>query len=105
MKSVLSVIGEAVGFIAICESFLIYFSQTRKRMLLFKLLSDSLWLVNFLCLGGYTGAVLNAVGICTVPKVSMLCCRRSETCLPLSASTKTIRALHDRSAFLHSCFG
>ena len=58
------IVGEIIGFIAIGESFLIYFSQTRQRMLLFKLLSDTLWLLNFLCIGGYTGALLNTVGIC-----------------------------------------
>lgn len=61
--SVLRLCGEIVGAVAIAEGFLIYFSKTKERMLICKFLSDFLWLVNLLCLGGWTGALLNAIAM------------------------------------------
>lgn len=55
--------GEVIGAIAIAESFFIYFVKTKKHMLLLKFISDFLWFVNLLCLGGWTGALLNAISM------------------------------------------
>ncbi len=57
----LKIIGEAVGFIALIESFFIYASLNRDTILKLKFVSDALGFINFLCLGGYTGAILNIV--------------------------------------------
>lgn len=60
----LKVIGECIGAAAIAEGFLIYFSKTRGRILAFKFISDLLWFFNMLCLGNFTGALLNIVAMC-----------------------------------------
>ena len=56
-------IGECIGIVAIIEGFLIYLSNKRERILIFKFISDGLWLCNQLCLGGYTGALLNFIAM------------------------------------------
>ncbi len=57
------VIGEIIGAIAVIEGFFIYYSSTRERMLICKFVSDTLWLFNYLLLGGYTGALLNLIAM------------------------------------------
>ena len=59
----LKIIGEVIGAIATVEGFFIYYSATRERILTFKFISDALWFINLICLGGYTGAALNLVGM------------------------------------------
>lgn len=56
-------LAQIIGAIAIAENALIYISNRRERILLFKFLSDALWLVNYLLMGGCTGAVLNGVAM------------------------------------------
>ncbi|MBQ8894820.1 MAG: YgjV family protein [Clostridia bacterium] len=59
----LKLIGEGIGLIAIIEGFMIYYSSTRERILLFKFISDALWFFNLVLLGGYTGALLNLIAM------------------------------------------
>lgn len=59
----LKIVGEIVGVIATVEGFFIYYNSTREKILTFKFISDALWLINLLCLGGYTGAILNLIGM------------------------------------------
>ncbi len=59
----LKLIGEIIGAVAVAESFLIFLSNKRERILIFKLISDALWVVNLLLVGGYTGALLNVIGV------------------------------------------
>ena len=59
----LKLIGEIIGGIAVAESFLIFLSNKRERILIFKLISDALWVVNLILVGGYTGALLNVIGV------------------------------------------
>lgn len=59
----LKIIGEIIGAIAVAESLFVFISLRRDRILKLKLVADMLWFFNFLCLGGYTGAVLNVIGI------------------------------------------
>jgi len=59
----LKVIGEIIGIVAVAESFLIFLSNKRERILIFKFVSDTLWVANMLCLGSYTGALLNVIGM------------------------------------------
>ncbi len=55
--------GEIVGMIALVESFLIYLSNKRDRILVLKFVGDVLWVVNYLLLGGFTGAILNGLSM------------------------------------------
>ena len=57
----LKIIGEIVGAIAIAEGFFIFLSSKREKIIIFKFISDLLWLINQLLIGGYTGAVLNGI--------------------------------------------
>jgi len=59
----LEIIAQIIGFAAIFESLLIYASTKRRNIILFKLISDVMWLANFLLLGAFTGALLNAIAI------------------------------------------
>ena len=54
---------QIIGYIAVAENLLIYISNRRDRILLFKFLSDALWFTNYLLMGGLTGAALNAVAM------------------------------------------
>lgn len=56
-------IAQVIGFVAVAENLLIYLSNRRERILLWKAVSDALWLVNYLLMGGFTGAMLNAVAL------------------------------------------
>lgn len=57
------IIGEIIGFIAVAENILIFSMLRREKILKFKFLSDLLWFGNMVCLGAYTGAVLNLVAM------------------------------------------
>ncbi len=59
----LYIIGEAVGFVALVQGISIFISLDRRKILKLKFISDFLWVINMLCLGGYTGAMLNAIGM------------------------------------------
>ena len=59
----LKLAGEIIGVVAIIEGFFIYYSAKRERMLIFKFISDALWLCNLLLLGGITGAILNVIAM------------------------------------------
>lgn len=52
-----------IGYVAVAVSVLIYQQKTRKGLLLFKGLSDVLWITHYLLLGGYTGAAVTAVAL------------------------------------------
>ncbi len=56
-------IAQIIGAVAIAENLLIYISNRRERILLFKFISDALWFLNYLLMGGVTGAVLNAIAM------------------------------------------
>lgn len=56
-------VAQIIGYIAVAENLLIYVSNRRERILLGKFVSDTLWLVNYLLMGGFTGAALNVVAM------------------------------------------
>lgn len=62
--STLRIIGEIIGAAAIAESFLIYMGKTKENILFYKFISDFLWFINFIFTGGWTGALLNLIGMC-----------------------------------------
>ena len=55
--------GEIVGFIAIVASLLIYQQKTEKGLLLNKGITDALWIVHYILIGGYTGAAITGVAL------------------------------------------
>ena len=59
----LQIVAQVIGGVAIVENLFIYISNRRERILLFKFLSDALWFVNYLLMGGLTGALLNAIAM------------------------------------------
>ena len=52
-----------VGIIAIAVNVTIYWQTERKKLLLTKLIADSLWGVQYALLGGYTGAAIALIGV------------------------------------------
>ena len=51
------------GLGAMLSLFLIYQQKTRKRLIICKLCADVCWVLHYVCLGAYGGAVPNLVGI------------------------------------------
>lgn len=56
-------IGQAIGVIAMIESFFIYQASDRKKMVALKLLDDVLWVTHFVIIGGYNAAMTTGVAI------------------------------------------
>ena len=56
-------IGQAVGILAMIESFFIFQVTDRRKMVLLKLVDDVLWIIHFVLIGGYTGALTTTVAI------------------------------------------
>ena len=56
-------IGQAVGIIAMIESFFIFKVTDRRRMVALKLLDDFLWVTHFLLIGGYTAALTTGIAV------------------------------------------
>ena len=54
---------QIIGYIAVAENLLIYISNRRDRILLFKFISDTLGFLNYLLMGGFTGAALNVIAM------------------------------------------
>lgn len=54
---------EIIGVIAIGASMLIYQQKTRKKLLLSKGIADTLWIIHYLLLGGYTGAAITGIAL------------------------------------------
>ena len=59
----MKLIGEIIGIVAIIEGFFIFLSSKREKILIFKFISDALWVINQLLIGGYTGALLNGIAM------------------------------------------
>ncbi len=59
----LSLVGDIAGFVAFGVGLLTYMSLDRRRILGLKFTGDFLWFLNFVCLGGYTGAILNLIAM------------------------------------------
>lgn len=55
------IIGSIVGFLAVLSGIGIYSYSDRKKVLVAKIIADSIWAVHFLLIGAATGAVLNVV--------------------------------------------
>ena len=57
------IIAQIIGFIGVGIGILIYAGRTRGQILICKFTSDVLWFVNYLMVGGYTGALLNLIAM------------------------------------------
>jgi hypothetical protein len=57
------VASQILGAIGIVFSLSIYAGETRSRIVVCKFISDALWALNYLLVGGYTGSLLNAIGM------------------------------------------
>ena len=57
------IIGQFIGFIAMVVSFFIYQQPTRNRILIFKLITDLLWIAHFFILGAFTAMTTTTIAI------------------------------------------
>ena len=55
--------GEIIGCIAIAMSVLIYQQKTERGLLVCKGITDALWIVYYIMIGGYTGAAITVVAL------------------------------------------
>jgi len=53
----------AIGIAAVAVTSLVYLRRTRSGILLTKLLTDVLWILNYALLGGYSGALVSTVAV------------------------------------------
>ena len=60
----LRTIGQIIGWIAVAEGFTIFLGKTREKILIAKLISDVLWMLNYGFIGAVNGAVLNGISVC-----------------------------------------
>ena len=58
-----SILASVVGALGIGANVWIYQQKTGQRLLVFKLISDVLWALHYLLLGGYSGAAIASIGI------------------------------------------
>jgi hypothetical protein len=56
-------IGQAIGVLAMAESFFIFQVTDRRRMVALKLLDDLLWVTHFILIGGYTAAMTTGLAV------------------------------------------
>ncbi|MBP3375532.1 MAG: YgjV family protein [Clostridia bacterium] len=52
-----------VGALGICANVFIYQQKSSKHLLVYKLISDVIWAVHYLLLGGYSGMAVACIGI------------------------------------------
>ena len=57
------IIAEVLGFLAIGLGFFIFQQKKRDAILLFKLSSDTLWILHFMMLGATSGMILSIAGV------------------------------------------
>ena len=57
------ILSQIFGFSAMIVSFFIYQQGKRKRVIFLKLITDILWVLNFIFVGGYVGALTTSVSI------------------------------------------
>ena len=57
------VASQILGAIGIIVGLTVYAGKTRPQILACKFVSDAIWAANYLLVGGYTGSLLNAIGM------------------------------------------
>lgn len=63
MENILFYIGQGLGAIAVILGFINYQTKTRKQLLVVHIATTLCFSLHYLCLGGWAGMVMNAVGI------------------------------------------
>ena len=58
-----SYITQGIGFLGAITGFIVFQQKKRRRILLFQMLSCAFFVIHFVMLGAYTGAVMNAIVI------------------------------------------
>ena len=59
----MEIFGQIVGFLAIGTTIVIYSQKDRKKLLLYKLLADILWISHFMLIGAYSGMATMLIAI------------------------------------------
>jgi hypothetical protein len=59
----MDIVAEIIGCIAVAISVLIYQQKTEKNLLWYKGIADSLWVIHYIIIGGYTGAAISGVSV------------------------------------------
>ena len=54
-------IAGAIGFAAVVVTCFMYLRKTRSSILITKLMTDALWILNYALLGGYSGALVSTI--------------------------------------------
>ena len=57
------IVAQIFGYFGIAISIAIYAGKTRGQILICKFISDTLWFVNLILVGGFTGALLNLIAM------------------------------------------
>lgn len=54
---------QAIGFVAMAVGILSYQAKKRNSILFLQIISSSIWAIQFILLGAYTGAFMNLIGV------------------------------------------
>ena len=58
----MKIIAQLVGFLGIAISFIIYQQKKRKKLLIWKLVSDCVWMLHYALLGAYSAVAVTIIG-------------------------------------------
>lgn len=59
----MKIIAQLVGFLGIIISFIIYQQKDRKKLLVWKLVSDTVWMLHYALLGAYSAVAVTIIGV------------------------------------------
>lgn len=59
----LDIVAQIIGFLALAFTAGSFQGKNRKRILIFQSLGSFLWMVQFILLGSYTGAIVNSISV------------------------------------------
>ncbi len=59
----MKIIAQLVGFLGIVISFIIYQQKERKRLLIWKLVSDCVWMLHYALLGAFSAVAVTIIGV------------------------------------------
>ena len=59
----MKIIAQLIGFLGIAISFIIYQQKERKKLLIWKLVSDTVWMLHYALLGAFSAVVVTFIGV------------------------------------------
>ena len=59
----MNLVGQIIGFFGIGLNFFIFQQKDRKKLLMFKLISDFVWAAHYFMLNAYAGFAVAAIGV------------------------------------------